>query len=79
MRAGRIGVLSASIFGVGYSAGVSDVLADPVEFRRKKVKREKMNHIETIASHIYICYIGYISYHISTIYIIYYLYDYVDL
>lgn len=53
MRAGRIGVLSASIFGVGYSAGVSDVLADPVEFRRKKVKREKMNHIETIASHIY--------------------------
>lgn len=36
LRAARIGALSVSIFGVGYSTGASDVLADPTEFRRKK-------------------------------------------
>jgi len=36
LRAARIGALSVSIFGVGYSTGASDVLVDPGEFRRKK-------------------------------------------
>ncbi|CAK9112194.1 Hypothetical protein SCF082_LOCUS52029 [Durusdinium trenchii] len=36
LRASRIGALSVSIFGVGYTTGVSDVLADPQDFRQKK-------------------------------------------